>query len=166
MYQKYLTPGRLHETDEALLDDGLGGVVAGPGLLHPAPARAQPHADTRPVTGRRKIFISNKKYLVVALTIKSHVIGYPPRVLGAGQSSAGVHVDVNHALGELFTARCLGGTSDGLPDQYKVMTLYPSPVLVTHLSAVTGSQLRLTCTLPWSCRTPRTHTSFRSTQRD
>ena len=116
-----MTPGRLHETDKALLDDGLGGVVAGPGLLHPAPARAQPHADTRPIAGRRKIFISNKKYLVVALTSKSC---YPPRVLGAGQSSAGVHVDVNHALGELFTARCLGGTSDGLPDQYKVMSLY------------------------------------------
>ena len=48
------------------------------------------------------------------------------------------------------------------------MSLYPSLVLVlvTHLSAVTGSQLRLTCTLPWSRRTPRTHTSFRSTQRD
>ena len=42
----------------------------------------------------------------------------------------------------------------------------PARCLVTHLSAVTGSQLRLTCTLPWSCRTPRTHTSFRSTQRD
>ena len=58
MYQKYLTPGWLHETDEALLDDGLGGVVAGPGLLHPAPARAQPHAHTRPVPEREKIFIS------------------------------------------------------------------------------------------------------------